>query len=97
MSPQAMKLEGELTIYRAAELKPLLLQAVQPGATLEVDLSGVTELDTAGVQLLIMLQAEAKARGVTLRWLGYSLAVEEVLELLDLEHVLGRPSAVVWS
>ena len=40
-------LDGELTIYRAADLKVLVLDALRKARVLEIDLSGVTELDTA--------------------------------------------------
>lgn len=84
-------LEGDCTIYRAAELKPLLLQALQPGATLEVDLSEVTEFDSAGVQLLLLAEREARAQGGALRVARQSPAVSEVLSLLDLQaHFGGR-------
>ena len=95
--PGVLALSGDFTLPYAGTIKHVLLAALGQGDRLEVDLLNVTKLDTAGVQLLVLLQAEAKARGVSLRWLGYSLAVEEVLELLDLGHLLGRPSAVVWS
>lgn len=95
--PGVLALHGDLTVQHAQAAKQALLDALSQGERLEVDLLNVTKLDTAGVQLLVLLQTEAKERAVSLRWLGYSLAVEEVLELLDLGHLLGRPSAVVWS
>jgi anti-anti-sigma regulatory factor len=64
---------------------------------LELDLLNVTKLDTAGVQLLVLAHREVHARGKELRWLGFSLAVQEVFELLDLNDLLGRPGAVLWS
>ena len=45
-----LSIVGELTIFRAQELQPVLL-ASPP--CLELDLSGVTELDTAGVHVLV--------------------------------------------
>ena len=85
----SLALEGELTIYRAAELKPVLLQAVQPGATLELDLSEVTELDSAGVQLLLLAERQARAQGGGLRVAAASAPVREVLQLLDLQAHFG--------
>ncbi|UGQ45170.1 STAS domain-containing protein [Massilia endophytica] len=74
----ALAIEGELTIYRAAELKPVLLEAAAGGA-LALDLSQVTEFDSAGLQLLLMAQRQA-----TLQLLAPSDAVCEVLALLDM-------------
>jgi anti-anti-sigma factor len=82
-------LEGECTIYRAADLKPLLLQSLQPGATQDLDLSEVTELDTAGVQLLLLAEREARAQGGALRLGALSPAAEEVFDLLDLRAHFG--------
>jgi anti-sigma B factor antagonist len=95
--PGVLALSGELTISTAVELKPLLIAALRQQTRLEVDLLNVTRLDTAGVQLLLLLHREATRTGTCLSWLGYSLAVEEVLELLDLAYLLGSPSAVVWT
>jgi anti-anti-sigma factor len=85
-----LQLDGELTIYRAAELKPQLLQALVPGAALELDLSEVSELDSAGVQLLLLAEREARAQGGTLRLAAASAPVGEVLALLGLQtHFTG--------
>ncbi|MDB4975847.1 MAG: anti-sigma factor antagonist [Myxococcaceae bacterium] len=95
--PGALSLTGELTLTNVTALKEVLLRALAAHPELELDLLNVSIIDTAGVQLLIMLHREATRLGKRLAWLGYSLAVEEALELLDLAPVLGRPAAVVWS
>ncbi len=88
----ALRLDGELTIYRAAELKELLLAALEGGATLELDLGGVTELDSAGVQVLMLARQAAHSAGGALRLLAHSPAVLEVLELLDLVAWFDQPA-----
>jgi anti-sigma B factor antagonist len=81
----ALRLEGELTIYRATELKQVLVQAVAAPGPLEVDLSAVTELDTAGAQLLILATKTALAANKQrLRVVGQSRAVTEVFDLMNL-------------
>lgn len=92
-----LALSGELTVATANEVKGVLMSFLGSHARVEVDLLNVTRLDTAGVQLLLLLHREAEAAGKSLIWLGYSLAVEEVFDLLDLSPLLGRPAAVVWS
>lgn len=84
-------LDGELTIYRAAELKPLIVDALQAGGTLEIDLRGVSEIDSAGVQLLMLAKREAQSRGGKLHLVGHSPAVLDVFELLDLAAFFGDP------
>jgi anti-anti-sigma factor len=79
-APAALRIEGELTIFRAAELKPVLLASE---AVTAIDLSGVTEIDTAGLQLLMVAQRTAQAAGRPLRLIATSPAVDELFTLLD--------------
>jgi anti-anti-sigma factor len=81
-----LRIEGELTIFRAMELKPALLPV--PPLT-DIDLSGVTDIDTAGVQLLMLAKKTALAEGRTLRLLGHSPAVLDVFELLNVAAYFG--------
>lgn len=89
-----LKLEGELTIYRAAELKDTLLAPLAEATSLEADLAGVTEIDSAGVQLLMLAKQTAQANGCELRLVGHSPAVVDVFELLDLAGHFGDPMLV---
>ena len=86
MSTNILRIEGELTIFRAMELKPLLL-ATPPVD--EVDLSGVTDLDTAGVQLLMLAKKTAQAAQRDVKLVGHSPAVLEVFELLNVAAFFG--------
>ncbi|KQV78595.1 hypothetical protein ASD15_22600 [Massilia sp. Root351] len=95
IDPGLLFIEGELTIYRAAELKAALLAAVSRahagGHALEVDLAGVTEIDTAGVQLLMLARRSALQLQRQLRLVAHSPAVLEVFELMDLAGWFGDP------
>ena len=85
--PTPFRIDGELTIYRAAELCDALktaLAGLPDGHDLEVDLSEVTEMDSAGVQLLMAAKKTARASRRELRVRGRSPAVEEVFETLRL-------------
>ena len=88
-----MRVEGEMTIYRALELKEQLFPhaAVSPVAAL--DLSAVSEIDSAGVQLLLLAQRAARAAGHELRIVASSPAVLEVLQLMGLEQLCAAPEA----
>ena len=88
---RVLRIEGELTIFRAAELKPVLLDHPAPS---EIDLSGVTELDTAGVQLLLLAKATALSEHRELRLMAHSPAVTEVFELLNLGAHFDGPLGV---
>jgi anti-sigma B factor antagonist len=79
-------ISGELTIYSAAVLKDGLFAALGEEADeCRVDVSQVSEVDTSGLQLLIMMRrlCAAAAREFTL--LDPSDALREVLELLKLD------------
>ena len=58
-----LAVEGEMTIYRAAELQPVLLDAVRTHDAPALDLSEVTEFDCAGMQLLLVARREARRLG----------------------------------
>jgi anti-anti-sigma factor len=79
-----LAVEGELTIYRAAELKPVLLDAVRTMDAPAFDLSAVTEFDSAGVQLLLMARREAARLGKTLALPDAAPAVRDTFALLGL-------------
>jgi anti-sigma B factor antagonist len=83
-----LRINGELTIFRAMELKPVLL--AEPALT-EIDLSGVTDLDTAGVQLLMLAKKTALSQGRDLCLSGHSPAVLDVFELLNVAAYFGDP------
>lgn len=85
---QTLRIEGELTIARATELKPLMLPT--PPLT-EIDLSGVTELDTAGLQLLMLAKKSAIAANLQLHLVGHSPAVLSVFEMLNVATFFGDP------
>ncbi len=82
-----LRIEGELTIFRATELKPILLAPTLR----EIDLSKVTELDTAGVQLLMLAKKTAQAAQRELRLVAHSPAVIEVFELLNVAAYFDDP------
>lgn len=82
-------IDGELTIYRAADLKTTVLEALRKARVLEVDLAGVTELDTAGLQVLMLAKNAAAADGRELRLLNHSPAVVDVVEMLNLGAFFG--------
>jgi anti-anti-sigma factor len=90
----ALRIEGELTIYRAAELKQTLIDQLVAHPKLEIDLSGVTELDSAGVQLLMLAKQTARGAEREVTLVGHSPAVVEVFELLDLVAYFGDPMVV---
>lgn len=82
-------LDGEVNIYRAADVKALLQTELKRCAVLEVDLAGVTEIDSAGIQVLILAKLIARDESRELRLVHHSEAVREVFERLALERWFG--------
>ena len=79
-----LAVEGEMTIYRAAELQPVLLDAVRAHDAPALDLSEVTEFDCAGMQLLLVARREARRLGKALVLRGASPAVRDAFALLGM-------------
>lgn len=83
--------EGELTIYTAEQQKLQLMQAIEAQNAIVVDLSQVTELDTAGLQLLILAKLESHRRQVPFSMTGHTQAVLTVLDLCNMASFFGDP------
>lgn len=77
-------IDGELTIYTAAELTAQWLPHLGATPRMALDLSQITEMDGAGLQLLLMVQREASRAGTELTLTGQSKAVTETLALCNL-------------
>ncbi len=91
-SSPTFRIDGEFTIYRAAELAPAMkaaLDEIAAGSVLEIDLSEVTEMDSAGVQLLMSAKRSADESGRALRMAGLSPAVDDVFRTLRLASHFG--------
>ena len=92
-SPPALAISGEFTIFTAADLKPRLLHAVIDAESegVDIDLSEVSEIDSAGLQLMVMTKREALARGKNVRFVRHSDPVLDLVDLCDLSGFFGDP------
>lgn len=88
-TPARVAIEGAMTIYESASGKALLLEALEAHPEIVFDISGVTEMDSAGLQLLVMIKREAHARGKSVRLEAHSPAVLEVLDCYRLAAYFG--------
>ncbi|MEN6585133.1 MAG: STAS domain-containing protein [Sulfuricella sp.] len=86
-----LDIDGGMTIYEAAELKPALLKSLEASYELEVSLAGVTEMDSAGFQLLCLLKRESLERGKKLSFVEHSCVVLDVLDLFNMASFFGDP------
>ena len=79
----------ELTIAYAAELRETLLAATAAAAgDLRLDLSGVSDFDSSGVQLLLSTRLSLQAQGHALRLVAASAAVRDALQTFGLADLL---------
>lgn len=87
----SMALQGEFTIFNAAAIREQILACMDGACELEIDLSQVIEIDSAGMQLMVSAKKEAAAQGIVLHYTGHSPAVQDLLDLCDLSAILGDP------
>ena len=59
-----VNLEGECTVARAQEIKERLLEVLDNGQPLELDLRAVTKIDLSFCQIIHALRATCQARGL---------------------------------
>lgn len=86
-----LAIQGEMNIYTALEQKKALSEQLNGSKELQIDLSGVSEIDSAGLQLLMFMKREAAERQIKLSLIQHSQVVVEVLELLNLSKHFGDP------
>jgi anti-sigma B factor antagonist len=88
---EPLRIEGEMTIYSAAALAQRITAAMA-GANGDprLDLSQVSEIDTAGLQILLMARKLARLRG-GLALIEPSAPVRELLRLCGLEDLIADP------
>lgn len=90
-----LAINRNLTIYNAAELKDELLDALAAVDQLDLDLSGVEEMDTAGLQLLIVTKQEAVRQNKALRIVQHSPGVREVIDFYNMAAHFGDPLVIL--
>ena len=79
----------DMTIYNAAAHKPMLLDALAECDELSVDLAQVSEMDTAGFQVLLLVKRESLKANKTVRLLAPSKSVAELLDLYSMANYFG--------
>lgn len=83
-----------MTIYSAEQTKTWLLDALARCNELAVDLSQVGEIDSAGMQLLMLAKREANRQEKTLRLNSHSPAVVEMLDFFNMAAYFGDPMVI---
>ncbi len=94
-----LSIDDEMTIYTALELKNALVQYLKADHELQINLASVSEIDSAGLQILLLLKQESEQKHIKLSLTEHSQAVTEVFELLNLSAHFGDPMVLSagWS
>jgi anti-sigma B factor antagonist len=92
----ALRIEGDLTSPGAQQWQGQVMSALAQRQEVELDLSGVTACDSAGVQLLLAAKELALQGRRYLRLVNHSPAVLDVFRLLDLGAWFGDPLPANW-
>lgn len=78
-------MDGELTLARIHDWLP---RADELAAQTQVDLAGVTRMDSAGAAFLLELTRRARKGGRELRFTGAPEQLRRLLEFLQIDDVL---------
>jgi anti-anti-sigma factor len=89
--PTRLAIIEDLTIYNAMAQKEQLISALQSSDALELDLSHVGEIDTAGLQILLLAKREAGLQHKDLSIIAHSPCVRQTLDLCNLAAFFGDP------
>jgi anti-sigma B factor antagonist len=86
-----LHIEGDMTVRTAAALKKELMKHLTKPCEREIDLSEVSEMDTAGMQLLMLAKREASRQDMPLHLTDHSRAVLGVMDTYNLAAYFGDP------
>ncbi len=89
----SIPIQAELTVFQVHEVRPQWLAALESERDLTLDLAQVTEIDGAGMQLLLALRNEARLRGGAVHLINPSAQTAAMLELLRLDADLNASPA----
>jgi len=86
-----MAITQEMTIYHAEAIKDELMHSLERSDVIDLDLSLVTEIDTAGIQLLMLAKRECQQHGKMLNIVAHSPAVHELIDIYNIAGFFGDP------
>lgn len=87
-TPHRLALGPEMTIPFAAAVRQQLVDALHRAGPLSLDMSGVSDFDSSGVQLLLSTRRSLAARGDALHLHAASAPVREALTIFGLGDLL---------
>lgn len=85
---RTLSLTGELTIFSVLDIRQRMHDAFTQCDELTVDLGGVTDIDTAGLQLMLLAKRKS---GKAVHFTRHSDVVLRLIDLANLGQLLGAP------
>lgn len=83
-----VRVEGEVDAATASHLDECLRCAESNSAALEIDLAGVTFMDSAGLSVLVAAHRRTRAAGTRLVLVGATPSVRRLFNIVGLDTVL---------
>jgi anti-sigma B factor antagonist len=84
---RVIHLDGSVDLENSPNIRKVLLDAVQDGRNVLVDMAEVTYIDSSGIACLIEALQTARKKGADLALLSVSAQAKRVLELARLDMV----------
>ena len=84
-----LAIDNEMTVGTAARVNSLIMDHLPYYEEIEVDLSGVTRIDSAGFQIMLVAKLEAAQMRKKIRFVRHSNAILEILSHLEEKTFLG--------
>jgi phospholipid transport system transporter-binding protein len=88
MRGDVIVVEGELTIETVPTMVSALSAHLRKGEAQAVDLSGVSDVDSSAVALLLEWQRQAGAGGSSLTWSSVPSSLENLAKLYGVQELL---------
>lgn len=86
-SKAIFELEGKLTVQTSPDLGAVIEQTPSQVCDIDIDLSGVDYVSSAGLRVFVAADKLATSRGGTMRLISPNADVMEVLEMTGLSEV----------
>ncbi len=89
MATTSVALDGEYDLARRSELRHAILDSSATASAVEVDLHGVTFIDSSGLRALLEVRDELSCNGIVMRVTNPSAAADRLLEVTGTGPFLG--------
>lgn len=84
-----LTLVGKCTVYNSNKIKDALLKIINENENTLIDLSRVSDFDTAGMQLFISAKNTAQKKKKKLKFIDHPICVIAILDLYGLTSFFG--------